>query len=70
MLLVHPSGRGTYLVAIWANLITTIPRGKPPVFVDFSHWPLLWPEKTNVGVDDVVEVNSSTLCVFGVGVGP
>ena len=24
------------------------------------------PEKTNVGVDDVDEVNSSTLCVFGV----
>ena len=36
------------------------------VSVDFPHWPLLGREKTNVGVDDVFEVNSSTLCVFGV----
>ncbi len=30
------------------------------VSVDFPHWPLLWHEKTNVGVDNVDEVNSST----------
>jgi hypothetical protein len=30
------------------------------VSVDFPHWPLFRHEKTNVGVDDVVEVNSST----------
>ena len=30
------------------------------VSVDFPHWPLLGHEKTNVGVDDFDDVNSST----------
>ena len=67
---VHPPGPGTYLVGIWANSITAITRGKPPRFGRLYYRNRGWSEKTNVGVDDVVEVNSSTLCVFGVGVGP
>ena len=70
MVPVHPPGRGTYLVAILADYIGTVPQGKRPRFGRLDYRKRGWHEKSNVGVDDVFEVNSSTLGVFGVGVGP
>jgi len=53
MIPVHPTGRGTYLVAISSDLNGQFLGISVPMFLEIAHLAPAFADLTNVGVDDV-----------------